>query len=45
MLVFIFIFLISLIFANIYKSKRHLHMIQQNVYNENNRYIKWIFKK
>ena len=44
MLVFIFIFLISLIFANIYKSKRHLHMIQQNLYNENNRYIKWIFK-
>ena len=44
MLVFIFIFLIALLFANIYKGKRHLHMIQQNLYNENNRYLKWIFK-
>ena len=44
MLVFIFLFLITLLFANIYKSKRHLHMIQQNLYNENNRYLKWILK-
>ena len=27
-----------------YKSKRNLHMIQQNIYNENNRYGKWIWK-
>ena len=44
MLILVFIFLITLIYANIYKSKRHLHMIQQNLYNENNRYIKWIIK-
>ena len=24
--------------------KRTLHMLQQNLYNENNRYIKWINK-
>ena len=38
------IFIISYIFANYFKTKRSLHMIQQNLYNENNRYIKWIFK-
>lgn len=27
----------------IYKSKRSLHMIQQNLYNENNRYLKYVF--
>ena len=27
-----------------YKSKKSLHMLQQNLYNENNRYLKWIFK-
>lgn len=29
---------------NIYISKRSIHMLQQNMYNENNRYFKWIFK-
>ena len=38
------IFLISLLFINTFKSKRHLHMLQQNLYNENNRYIRWVFK-
>ena len=38
------LFLISLLFINIYKTKRHLHMMQQNLYNENNRYIRWILK-
>jgi len=28
----------------IYKSRKSLHMLQQNLYNENNRYIKWIIK-
>ena len=28
----------------IYVSKKSLHMLQQNLYNENNRYLKWIFK-
>ncbi len=26
------------------KSKRSLHMLQQNLYNENNRYLKWLLK-
>ena len=36
-------FLLILIF-NIFKGKKSIHMLQQNLYNENNRYIKWIFK-
>ena len=28
----------------IYRSVEAMHMLQQNLYNENNRYIKWIFK-
>jgi len=44
MLIVNIIFLISLLFISIYKSKRHLHMMQQNLYNENNRYIRWILK-
>lgn len=44
-MVIITIFLvISLFFANYYKTKRSLHMLQQNLYNENNRYVKWISK-
>ena len=27
-----------------YKTKISLHMLQQNLYNENNRYIKWLLK-
>ena len=34
-------FLIILIF-NVIKNKKSLHMLQQNLYNENNRYMKWI---
>lgn len=34
-------FMIILLF-NIVKNKRSLHMLQQNLYNMNNRYIKWI---
>ena len=26
-----------------YKSKKNLHILQLNLYNENNRYLKWIF--
>ncbi len=36
-------FLFLLIF-NVIKNKKSLHMLQQNLYNENNRYIKWIIK-
>ncbi len=42
---FIYIILIiAFIYANVHKSKRFLHMLQQNLYNENNRYLKWLFK-
>ncbi len=30
------------IIAIIVKSKKSLHMLQQNLYNENNRYVKWV---
>ena len=37
--------LVIIIFIyNLYVSKRSIHMLQQNMYNENNRYFKWIFK-
>ena len=28
----------------IYRSVEAMHMLQQNLYNENNRYVRWIFK-
>lgn len=40
-------FLISLItifLLLVYKSKKSIHMLQQNYYNESNRYLFWIFK-
>ena len=37
----IFLILVAII-ALIIKSKKTLHMLQQNLYNENNRYIKWV---
>ena len=39
-----YLVLLGIIFALIYKSKRSLHMLQQNLYNENNRYLKWVFQ-
>ena len=38
------ILIITFIYANVHKSKRFLHMLQQNLYNENNRYLKWLLK-
>ena len=38
------LFIVTLFFACIYKTKRSLHMLQQNLYNENNRYVKWQLK-
>ena len=38
------VLLISFFYLNIYKTKFSLHMLQQNLYNENNRYVKWIIK-
>lgn len=37
------VFVISYIYL-VYKSKDAFHMLQQNLYNMNNRYLKWIFK-
>ena len=39
-----FLLLISIFLVIFIKTKRSLHMLQQNLYNENNRYVKWIFK-
>lgn len=42
-----FIYIILLLvftFTIIIKSKKSLHMLQQNLYNENNRYLKWVCK-
>ena len=44
MIIVLFIFIISFVFVNRYKTKRYLHMLQQNLYNENNRYLKWLKK-
>ena len=38
------ILVLALLFATFFKTKRSLHMLQQNLYNENNRYVKWVFK-
>ncbi len=43
MLLFYFIIIIMII-ELFFKSKKSLHMLQQNLYNENNRYLKWVFK-
>ena len=40
----IVLLIITLIYACGYKTKRALHMLQQNLYNENNRYVKWLVK-
>ena len=36
------ILVVSILFGLSFKSKRYLHMLQQNLYNENNRYLKWL---
>lgn len=43
MIIFLVLFAFIMIF-NIVKNKRSLHMLQQNLYNENNRYLKWVKK-
>ena len=35
---------ILIVIYNLCISKRSIHMLQQNMYNENNRYFKWVFK-
>ena len=38
------ILIVAILFGLSFKSKRYLHMLQQNLYNENNRYLKWLVK-
>ena len=44
MIVVYIVVLLFMTYAIIYKSKRYLHMLQQNLYNENNRYIRYLIK-
>ena len=39
--IFTITFIVMIVF-NIIKNKKSLHMLQQNLYNENNRYLKWL---
>ena len=41
---FIYILLLVMVGICFLKTKISLHMLQQNLYNENNRYLKWIIK-
>ncbi len=41
---FFAITIVFLLCCNSLKTKKSLHMLQQNLYNENNRYLKWIKK-
>ena len=40
---YIFIILISFLYLSL-RTKKNIHIFQQNFYNENNRYLKWGFK-
>ena len=42
--VYLVILILSYFLLLFYKTKRNVHMMQQNLYNENNRYLKWVFK-
>ena len=39
-----YLVLISFCLVIYYKTKKHLHMLQQNLYDENNRYLKWVLQ-
>ncbi len=41
---FFIITLFTYYFYNILKYRRGLYMLQQNIYNEGNRYLKWVFR-
>ena len=43
-MILICVLVLALLFATFFKTKRSLHMLQQNLYNENNRYVKLVFK-
>lgn len=38
------LFLLAYLIYVIYRSVESMHMLQQNLYNENNRYLKWVYK-
>ena len=42
-MLYYFVYFLMLAYT-IFISRRTLHMLQQNLYNENNRYIKWMLK-
>ena len=44
MIITIVLLLLSFGYTIYYKSYKSLHMLQQNLYNENNRYLKWLNK-
>ncbi|MBR3211243.1 MAG: UDP-N-acetylmuramoyl-tripeptide--D-alanyl-D-alanine ligase [Bacilli bacterium] len=44
MTIILVLLLITFFYAIYHKSHRSLHMLQQNLYNENNRYLKWVLK-
>ena len=41
--VYFIISIIVCLYYLIYKSRKAMHMLQQNWYNDGNRYLKWIF--
>ncbi|MCI8461130.1 MAG: UDP-N-acetylmuramoyl-tripeptide--D-alanyl-D-alanine ligase [Bacilli bacterium] len=44
MIIIYLILIFALALLNFFKGKKSLHMLQQNLYNENNRYLKWVMK-
>lgn len=44
MLLLICLLFFSMLFYTVSLCSKSLHMLQQNLYNENNRYLKWCFK-
>ncbi len=44
MVIITLLLVLSQIFINFFRSKKNIHMLQQNLYNENNRYLKWVWK-
>ena len=40
--IIIFVVMGVVLIYSLYKMKRSLHMLQQNLYNENNRYLNWV---
>ena len=44
MIILYMVVILAFFYANYYRGHRTLHMLQQNLYNENNRYLKWLSK-